>query len=52
MYHLEQYLDSSLDTIRRLLQSTYVDDVITGAATVGEAFDLYIQVKEILQHGG
>ena len=51
-YHLEQYLESYRDTIRCLLQSTYVDDVITGAASEDEAFDLYTQAKEILQRGG
>ncbi len=51
-YHLEQYLDSHPDLIRRLLQSTYVDDVITGATSEDEAFDLYVQAKEILHRGG
>ena len=51
-YHLEQYLDSYPNTIRCLLQSTYIDDVIAGAASEDEAFDLYTQAKEILQHGG
>lgn len=51
-YHLEQYLDSHPDLIRCLLQSTYVDDVIAGAASEDEAFDLYTQAKEILQRGG
>lgn len=49
---MEQYLDSYPDTVRRLLQSTYVDDVIAGAASEDEAFDLYTQAKKILQRGG
>lgn len=51
-YHLEQYLDSYPDTVRRLLQSTYVDDVIAGVPSEDEAFDLYTQAKKILQRGG
>lgn len=46
-YHLEQYLESHPDTIRSLLQSTYVKDVIAGPASEDEAFDLYTQAKEI-----
>ena len=51
-YHLEQYLDSHPDLIHSLLHSTYVDDIITGASSEDEAFDLYIQSKEILRCGG
>ena len=51
-YHLEQYLDSHPDLIQRLLQSTYVDVIITGASSEDEAFNLYTQSKEILRRGG
>lgn len=51
-YHLEQYLDSHPNLIERLLHSTYVDDIITGASSENEAFDLYTQAKEIFHHGG
>lgn len=47
-YHLEQFSDSHPDLVRRLLHSTYVDDIITGASTE-EAFQ---QSKGILQRGG
>ena len=51
-YHLEQHLDSHPDLIQSLLRSTYVDDIITGASSEDEAFDLYTQSKEILRRGG
>ena len=51
-YHLEQYLESYPETIRCLLQSTYTDDIIAGAASEDETFELYTQAKEIFQHGG
>ena len=47
-FHLEQYLESHSNFIECLLHSTYVDDIITGASSEDEAFDLYTQVKEIL----
>ena len=34
------------------MKSFYVDDVITGASTKGEAFSLYQVAKEILKAGG
>ena len=51
-YHLELYYDSYPELIERLVHSTYVDDIITGASSEDEAFDLYTQVKEILCRGG
>ena len=30
-FHLEHYLESNEDTVQKLLRSTYVDDIITGA---------------------
>ena len=51
-YHLVQYLDSHPDRIQRLLHSTYADDIITGASSKDEAFDLYTQSNEIICCGG
>ena len=50
-YHLERFLDSNEDTVKRLLQSTYVDDIISGADSDQEAFELYTQAKEIFRQG-
>ena len=51
-YHLEKFLGTNEAVVKRLLQSTYVDDVISGAGTEDEAFDLYTQSKEIFRQGG
>lgn len=51
-YHLEAYLEAHPVIVERLLKSFYVDDVITGASTEGEAFSLYQEAKEILKAGG
>ena len=51
-YHLEQFLDSHEAAVKRLLQSTYVDDIISGADSDEEAFELYTQAKSIFRQGG
>ena len=51
-YHLEQFLDSHEAAVKRLLQSTYVDDIISGADSDEEAFQLYTQAKSIFRQGG
>lgn len=50
-YHLEKYMDTHPDTVRRLLDSTYVDDIVTGADTEDDAFELYVQSKSIFLDG-
>ena len=37
--------------VERLLQSTYVDDIVSGADSEDEAFELYTQAKELLNVG-
>ena len=51
-YHLERFLNSDEATMKRLLQPTYVDDIISGAESEEEAFELYTQAKEIFRQGG
>lgn len=50
-HHLERYAATHPDTIRRLLESTYVDDIVTGADTEDDAFELYSQSKGIFCDG-
>jgi hypothetical protein len=38
--------------VKRLLQSTYVDDIVTGADSDEVAFELYTQSKMIFRLGG
>ena len=45
--HLEKYKTCHPNTISHLLDSIYVDDVITGAETEEAAFQLYQQSKKI-----
>ena len=51
-YHLERFINTNEDVVKRLRQSTYVDDIITGADTDEEAYELYVQAKEIFRQGG
>ncbi len=51
-YNLERFLDSNEAVVKRLLRSTYVDDIISGVNSNKEAFELYTQAKEIFRQGG
>ena len=51
-YHLQRFMESNRDVVERLLCSTYVDDVVSGAETDEQAFDLYAQSKNIFRQGG
>lgn len=48
-YHLESFLEGNETVVRCLLNSTYVNDIITGADTEEEAFNLYTQSKDIFR---
>jgi hypothetical protein len=51
-YHLEQCLDSHPDLVPNLMESTYVDDIVTGANSEDEAFRLYSAAKDLFRLGG
>ena len=51
-YHLERFRSTHADLVENLLRSTYVDDIVTGADSEEQAFELYTDAKGILQHGG
>ena len=51
-YHLESFRGTNETVVEKLLKSTYVDDIISGADTIDEAFELYTQAKEIFRKGG
>lgn len=51
-FHLESFLDSNEAVVPRLLYSTYVDDIVTGADSEEAAFDLYAQSKDMFRRGG
>ena len=48
-FHLEE---SSKVVVKRLLRSTYVDDIVTGADSDEAAFNLYMQTKDMFRSGG
>ena len=50
-YHLEKYRSSHTELVENLINSFYVDDVVTGASNEGEAFKLYAESKRILGDG-
>ena len=51
-FHLEKHVDTNKAVVTRLLHSTYVDDIISGANTEEEAFNLYVGAKAIFQKEG
>ena len=51
-FHLDRYIESNSVVVKRLLQSTYVDDIVSGADSEEEAFEMYVQSKDIFKQGG
>ena len=51
MYHLEQHQNSHPDLIKKLIESFYVDNVVTGASDEEEVMQLYSEAKRILKMG-
>ena len=51
-HHLEQFSESHPDVVSKLIQSAYVDDIVTGASSEDEAFNLYLESKELFRRGG
>lgn len=51
-FHLHCYTESNSTVVKRLLQSTYVDDIVSGADTDEEAFEMYVEAKDIFKQGG
>ena len=49
-HHISKYQDSCPELVDKLTQSTYVDDVISGADTEEDAYTLYTNSKEVLGH--
>ena len=51
-HHLERYRRSHPLLVKKLVESFYVDDVVTGAASEEEALQLYSESREVLGDGG
>ena len=51
-YHLNLYSSSHPALVRQLTQSTYVDDIVTRAHNEQQAYQLYLDAKELFRRGG
>ena len=51
-HHMMRYINEDPGFVEKILQSIYVDDIVSGADDVNEAYDLYTKAKRILQDGG
>ena len=50
--HLATFEDTHFDLVHKIKDSIYVDDIVTGANSLSEAFDLYKDSKYIFKKGG
>ena len=50
--HLRQFEDTHVNTVKKIRESIYVDDVLMGANDMHEAFTLYQESKHIFSTGG
>jgi len=50
-YHLEKYMSDHPGLVIQILQSLYVDDLVCGASSEREAYELFRKSKEILARG-
>ena len=51
-YHLEKFKDEDPEFVAKLIEGVFVDDLVTRAETVKEAFTLYIKARERMKEGG
>ena len=51
-HHLNQYLNSHSELVKKLTKSLYVDDIVGGAQSEEEAYQLYLTSKKIVKQGG
>ena len=51
-HHLEKYNQTHPDLVKKLSNSTYVDNIVTGAANEDQAHQIFKESKKILKDGG
>lgn len=51
-HHLKRYMTTHPELVKRISESIYVDDVVSGADTEEEAFAMYQESKAMLRAGG
>ena len=52
MYHIQKFDSEFPELTKKLRDSFYVDDLITGVSDVQSAFDFCVQSKEIMAAAG
>ena len=51
-HHLDKYTSDHHQLVSSIRESLYIDDLISGASTVKEAFEYYLQAKKIMSEAG
>ena len=51
-HHVSKYCELDAEFVRKILDSFYVDDLVSGAGTVEKSFDLYNKAKTRMAQGG
>ena len=51
-HHILKYKDVDPDFLRKMIDSFYVDDLVTGEKDAGDAFQLYEKSKQRMAEGG
>ena len=51
-HHLDKYRNEHPQLVSSIRESLYVDDLVSGANTVEEAFEYYLQAKKIMSEAG
>ena len=51
LHHLEQYEPTQPDLVEKLRRSIYVDDLVSGAVNKEDAFQLFMNSREMLKGG-
>ena len=51
-HHISKYKDEDTEFVRKIIESFYVDDLVTGEDDTGKAFALYKGSKDRLARGG
>lgn len=52
IHHVHKYHSQYPELVSLTEESLYVDDLITGADTVDEAFNVYLDCKHLMKEGG
>ena len=51
-HHLQKYEEEEPEFVKKVKDSLYIDDLVSGTSTVEEAFDLFKRAKDRLRAGG